>query len=69
MPALQAYRKLIAVIVGLLFTWLAQHWTLLGGLNEADQAEIVGAVVEAVMYGLTAFAVWAFPNQPLPPKP
>lgn len=65
---LQPYRKLIAVVVGLAMTWLAQHWSILGSLNETDTAELTGAVVEAVMYGLTAFAVWAFPNKPLPNK-
>lgn len=57
------YRKLVAVVVGLGLTWLAQHWTLLGSLNETDTAELTGAVVEAVMYGLTALAVYWFPNK------
>jgi hypothetical protein len=63
-----AYRKLIAVVVGLLVTWLAQHWALLGSLSEADIAELTDAVVDALMYGLTAAAVYWFPNKPLPPK-
>jgi uncharacterized membrane protein len=65
--AIAPYRKLVAVIVGLLITWLAQHWPLLGSLSEADTAELVGAIVEAVMYGLTALAVWWFPNQQTKP--